>query len=398
MRQRNLRGWTVIAAALLFAATAAHADLDTAMNQFKAGKYLEAAAEFQALVDASPNYDFGYSMIGNCFLKMKKPGEAEKNFQKAIELNGEKFAYHYGLATAYFQQRQYGKAIGTLRTAEGLAADNAEKYRLYALRGAGYYADEKWADAIDDLEKANRIQKSGATSKQLGVAYYNMGHYDKALPALDAALAASPKDDATIQRLATVHMNLGAKGESDAAKKRHYDQSLKFAKQYRDMNPTDVEAHNLLGRAALGAQEYAQAEQSFRTVLDKKSDHCYAMANLGKTYIAQEKWTDAESILGRAAKCAPRLGVVYESLGFALQKQKRYDEAIPVYKKALEIEPKSSTREAIDICQKNIEIAEHNEEQERIKAEQEAAARKAEEEYAKELEKRKEYEKKTGDN
>ena len=52
------------------------AELDTAMNNFKSGKYLEAAAEFQSMVDQSPSYDFGFYMMGLSFLQMGKSDEA----------------------------------------------------------------------------------------------------------------------------------------------------------------------------------------------------------------------------------------------------------------------------------------------------------------------------------
>jgi len=150
------------------AAPASFADLDQGMNYFRSGKYMEAAAEFQLLVDVSPAYDFGHYMMGVSFLQMKKPADAEKNILKAIELNGEKFEYYHTLAKAYFDQRQYAKSVATLRSVEGLMGDSAaKKYNLYSLRGLSYATLKKWGDAIDDLEQARAIKASPAVLDRL---------------------------------------------------------------------------------------------------------------------------------------------------------------------------------------------------------------------------------------
>ena len=51
---------------LLFALSVVSADYEEALNYFKSGKYVEAAAEFQTLVYNSPNCDSGYWMLGRC--------------------------------------------------------------------------------------------------------------------------------------------------------------------------------------------------------------------------------------------------------------------------------------------------------------------------------------------
>jgi tetratricopeptide (TPR) repeat protein len=118
------------------------------------------------------------------------------------------------------------------------------------------------------------------------------------------------------------------------------------------------------------------------------------MVNLGKTYIATEKWTDAESILTDAARCAPRLPVIYESLGYSLQKQKRLAEAIETYKKATSIKPSAVVDKLIATCEENLRIAEANLEMDAKEAEMAAAAKAEEDRIAEEERKRQEWEEK----
>lgn len=381
----------LVAVLALAAAPLALADLQTGMDLFKAKKYVEAAAQFQGLVDQSPNYDYGYYMMGMSFLQMGKNADAEKNLQEAIELNSEKFEYHYALGQAYLGSEQYAKTVATMKGAEVLAGDKY-KYHLTSLRGQAYASLEKWGEAIQDLEIARKLKPSAAILDQLGRAYYELGHYDKALPVIEEALKENPSNPTMLQRQANILLNLGAEAASDAQKDSYYKRALASAEQLKTARPNDKDTYNLVGRAALGAGDFGKAEQAFKKVLAMDSSYCYAMANLGKAYVATQRWKDAEQIFADATKCAPRLGVAWESWGFALQKQQRLEDAVAKYQKAYEIEPRASIKDAIAVCQQNILIAQENTEVARQEAEEKAAIDAEAKRIAEEEAKRKAYE------
>jgi len=382
MRHDKYRFITILAGLLvLLAGPALAQDFEQAMNYFKGGKFVEAAAEFQALVDQSPGYADGYHMLGLSFIQMNKANEAVQNFQKAIELSGDRFEFHHSLANAYYQSGNYGKSVATLKTAEPLAGDTRTKYALYNLRGLSYVGLEKWDDAINDLEKAKGIKKTPSILDRLGLAYYSLGHHDKAVPVLREALATNPGNKGMLLRLTNGLLDLGAEARDDSSKSRYYGEALTAAEQYQKAAPASHEAHNLVGRAALGSREFSKAEQAFGRVIEMKPDYCYAMANLGKVFIAQKRWADAEQVLTNGAKCAPRMVVMHESLGFAVQKQGRLEEAVGHYNTAMKIKPSSSTQTLIDTCQRNIEIAQENASMDETERKQQEAADKAKAEY-----------------
>ena len=132
-------------------------------------------------------------------------------------------------------------------------------------------------------------------------------------------------------------------------------------------------------------------------MLEKKPDHCYAMVNLGKVHTAQKQWVEAEKVLARAETCAPRMAVIYETLGFVVQKQKRLEEAVGYYEQALAIRPSDTTRQAIEVCKTNIEIGIENDKMDDVEKAQDEAARKEAERIKEEERKREEWEKKRRD-
>jgi tetratricopeptide (TPR) repeat protein len=401
----NIR--TTVLAVLAISALAvsgAWAGYEEGLQHFKAGKYMEAAAEFQALVDQSPEYDYGYYILGYSFLKLNKLGDAEQNFRKAIELNGDKFEYHHGLAQSLMGAKKYREVVRALTPAEGLAASANQKYALYSTRGFAYAQQKKWPDVIEDLEKAKAIKSSANVMTQLGKAYYTLEHNDKAVPAFRAAAKANPNDYATRQLMGEALIKLGRETKN----KTHYKEAMDCAAKCKSLKPDSYEPANMEGRAALGAGDYARAAAAFKQVLRIKPDYCWAMINLGKTYIAQKNWAAAEQPLQNAAKCAPRQAVIYESLGLVYQKYGKqhqdaqdYDPAKVKYRKALDyydqaksIKSTSFISNAINSINENMGVMEHNKGEMAKAAEDEARIKAEKERQAAEEAKRKAWEEK----
>jgi tetratricopeptide (TPR) repeat protein len=317
----------------------ARADADAALADFKAGRYLEAAAEIQAVVDRSPGYAYGYFLLGHCMLKKGHVRDAELEFRRALTLDPSRAEYFQGFAMAL---KASGNWRLTIRAAdEGLAraTDPRTRYVLLALRGYAWSALRRWSDAVRDLEAAQRINSEPWLLESLGKARFATGAYAAAIPLLRQGLQASPDDPAVLRLLAESFLRLAAV-EQDAVHKRfNYVQSLAYAQRLVSVSPHDLDAVHLVGRAALGAGRLEQAENVFRHVLANDPRQCYAMANLGRTYIAASRWDEAEAYLRKASACAPRLATVYESLGELYLELGKPQEAAEAFRRVEEIEP-----------------------------------------------------------
>lgn len=391
--------WTAAALPLLFA-SAVQGGFQEGMDFFKAGKCVEASAEFQALVDESPEYDYGYFMLGVCNVKMGKPGDAEKNIARAIELNGDKFEYHFALANLYQQKGQFAKVVSTLNSVEGLVPD-PHRYNFHQLRGFAEASLKDWEEAIGDLEKAIAVKSEPAVLTQLGKAYFTTGQYEKAVEKLRDASRLKPDEAENHELIADALMNLAAKASSDSQKEARYGEALAEAQKNLDLKPTSRDARYLLARAALGAGQHDKAIDSLNKVLSLDPNNCNAMVNLGMALIAKKDWPNALQALDNATTCDPKMAVAWHSKGFVLQKQgtegksvEKYQAAISAYGAAEKLKPSPANAKSIETCQQNIDVIEHNTTVARLEDQQDAEAAAAQEEYEKKLQAQKEWEKK----
>jgi tetratricopeptide (TPR) repeat protein len=315
------------------------ADVDKAHADFKAGRYLDAAAEMQAVVDRSPGYDYGYFFIGHCMLKMGHAPEAEVQFRRAIDIKPSRSEYYQGLAMALKAEADWARTIQA--TTEGLARgqDTPSRYALLKLRGYAYGALQRWERAVQDLEAARRIKQEPSVLLMLGKAYFSNGDFAAAVPPLLAGLSYAPEDATVLRLLAESYLRVAASDHNPTRKRLEYVESLGYAQRLTSIVPSDLDAIALIGRAALGAGRLAQAESVFLHVLQHDPRKCYAMVNLGRTYFAAERWTEAEAFLRKAAACAPRMAEVYETLGELYLKRGLTQAAADAFRRAEEIDP-----------------------------------------------------------
>ena len=336
-------GFAVVALAVLVSTvtllSADRADLEQAVTYFEAGKYLEAAGEFQPLIDEHPDYAYAYFMLGNCFLKTDKIVDAENNLLKAIELNDDKFEYHYQLANTYVKMGKIDKVVSTLNNAETLAPNEQYKKALYKLRGFANYWAENWEAAAADLSKAG---SEVDVVSRLAKSYFKMGDTQAAASAFAGAVKTSPNDPEIRELYAESLLILALKAKSDSEKSKYYKDALTQAKTFQKMKPESFESNNLVGRAALGNKQFDEAVSAFTIALQKDKTRCNAMVNLGKALISKYYWVDAYRSLDNATRCDPNMALAWELKAYTLQMQGKCEEAIPHYEKALSINPGSS--------------------------------------------------------
>jgi tetratricopeptide (TPR) repeat protein len=345
--RRSLRAVRpILVAAGILASAPALADAEQALRAFKAGKYVEASAMFQAVVDESPGSAYGYYMLGNCFLKMREPFEAERSFRAAIERNGDRFEYHHGLANALLAQGSYQEAVDTLSSAEPLV-QNQQRFAFHALRGTCLGALKRWPQAARDLEIAATLRQEKVVLDQLGKAEAALGRYDRAAQALRISAAREPGDAGVQRLLAESLVRVAPRAPDPGTKRSLYLEAVRAAEAVVAANPSSAEAVDLLGRASLGAADYERAARAFRAVLDSEPGNCLARLNLASAEIGAGMLTEAETSLQEAKRCPQTAANAYLRLGWLYLARGRPRDALAAYQRSDGIEPTGAARAGI---------------------------------------------------
>jgi tetratricopeptide (TPR) repeat protein len=196
-------------------------------------------------------------------------------------------------------QQLYAEAQAAQRQGDTTTA--IEKYRAmirlapglapaYNNLGMLYFNEGHYAEAAPVLEHGLKVNPRMTTaSTMLGLCYFELGENQKAEPLLERAAAADPTDNNVQMSLAHVLLALGKN-----------DEAIQQLNEYLKRNPKDQEAWYLLG----------------------------------KTYLQM-----SEDALGKVNRIDPNSYVAHEVAGEIDEGMKNYDGALVEFKKAVELAP-----------------------------------------------------------
>ncbi len=138
------------------------AEFDRANELEDAGKFKEALAVCDKLVESHPDSSVFFCMRGNMQIHLKHYNKAVADFTKSLELDPNHVASYIGRSCCYLELRKFDKAVSDCDS--GLKIDG--RAGLYCNRGEARYKERKYGGAIEDLSKAIEMQSN------LGEAYY----------------------------------------------------------------------------------------------------------------------------------------------------------------------------------------------------------------------------------
>jgi tetratricopeptide (TPR) repeat protein len=301
--------------AVIISVPAVQADYKQAVAYYNQGNFNKAIQELKPDLDKTPDWEFGHRLLGLCYLNIDNNALAVNSFLRAAQLKSPAFATYYGLGQAYFNMQKYNECISAMNQAEPLASKeknpDAEKAKLYEVRGTAYYRMNKFGNAVDDLTGALRANQSDWVDfSMLGICYFNLNRIDEAIQALEKALSLKPGEHATGNALGKVYFKKGIQALSD--------------------------------------RQYIFAIQVFQKAKSYDSQNGYIDYNIAESYLFQKKYPEAEKALTAAAVQLPKNAGVYTRMGFVCEKQNKMDLALKAYKKAYELNPSKELKEAID--------------------------------------------------
>ncbi len=307
----------VFSVLLLSGLALAEGDFQKGISYYKQQQYAKAIAEFEQLVEANPDYENGYRILGKCYLETKNYPAAITAFEKALELKNDTFVSHHGLGIANYNKGNYREAIAALLKSERFARSPRDRYQVYHVRGSAYFNAGDFERAVSDLEKAVSIKRGEFVDVlQLGMALYHLKNQSGAEPYLKKALALEPESKEAQRYLARIEFEEAA-------------QSLEEGK-------------------------YRKAADLLRIYVRSKPEDGQAWFNLGLAHLFMEELKASEEAFLESEKLLPDQWEVYGRLGYIYEKKKLFDKALLNYKKAHQLNPGGELQASVERIEKRI--------------------------------------------
>lgn len=354
--------------------TPAEAGWDEGVAAFKAGNYTQAAKEFQAVVQAQPDWGGGYYMLGQALQKLNRNEEALTNLRKAYDLEPNQVSRQMALAKAYLDNRRYSDAARLLGTIDPGSLPKSQQTYYHQMASVAYDKSGQADKAMSALKNAANANPNDADAQyRYGVAAFNAGQSSAALAALDKAVRLDPND---AEKKATYVKVLirSARTSSGAAKKSAYQKATAMAQQLASQRPTH-DNYLTLGEVQLGAQDYSGAAASFKKAVEKDGSDWLGHFYLGQAQTSLGQYGPAEDALRTAlskTSSSSNQNKIWAQIGFVNEKLKRYEAAKDAYRKAGQPNSVARVEENENIAAENQEIEAENRRIEQMESERKA--------------------------
>jgi eukaryotic-like serine/threonine-protein kinase len=228
----------------------------------------------------------------------------------------------YDIAIKFFQQ--------------AIARDSAAVQPRVALADAYALRFRDTGDKTSLSEARMALQEALISSPDLPELHASIGnihrldgHYADAINELQQAVQAEPSNHIFQRLLGDAYAD--ANRDAEAAKL--YEDVIAVQPRYWAGYNSYAAFHYRRGR-------YDEAANLWEQLIQWTPDHAQALANLGAAYIALGRNADAENVSKRSCALRPHRAC-FVNLGMALQRQRRSEEAIAAYDRALALGPPS---------------------------------------------------------
>jgi len=221
---------------------------------------------------------------------------AIKLLERAVQLDPQSAVSYAGLAEAYFSKNQNSP-------------------------------DPQWVKLTSQYaNKAISIDSYLASAHEaLGLSLLQSGDSARAEKEFQKAAELDPKSAKPYLSLARLY-----------AKTEKRDQSLEELKHALSLDPKNWKIYSMLGFDAYQVANYEGAASNWEEALKLEPDNVPILQNLAAAYHSLERNDDAAAALQHALQVSPT-GDIYNNLGTIRFYQGHYDEAVPVFEKAVSL-------------------------------------------------------------
>jgi len=255
------------------------------------GKEQKAKTLLEELVQADPKNAKPFYMLAALEKKLGNDDKALEIYNRIVANNTSETLASYKAGLIHIERGELDKAE---KIADDLKSSNPKRADGHRLKGLVNFYRKNYADALTNLQNANKITPSLEGFHFLGLCYYNRGELETSLSQFRKILDNVP--DSRQARLMTGTILLAQKRTDDA---------ITEIQKVLQSNDGDAAAHNLLGNAYMAKGMFDEGMREFNraTKIDPKIVDAYLKK--GYYYFSRGKNVEGESELVTAVHAAP---------------------------------------------------------------------------------------------
>jgi len=347
--------------------------LDDYFNRFE-GAYL--AGRIFALIDdlgngqrylervikLNPATIEAHALLASIYANQRNYSAAVTAYSKVIELDPNRADAHFGLGHIYFRMQRWNEAIASLEKAISL---NIASKEAYFTIGNAFEELRDYAKAAEAYEKYlnEKPETTWIGYLRLGLCRKELGQFDLAVAALEAALKGQPQDiklnyslaesyqkAGQLEKAEAAYANLATLNPQDAmtyysAVVRMYDEANRFenaisaAKKVIELNPKSEIAVYNLGIMYFKLERNEEAIQTFKQALAIKPDYDAAHYNIGLCYSKLKKHKESIEAFKNYVALVPDSADAWLNIGVSYMQLKNFEGALEPLKKSVELRP-----------------------------------------------------------
>ena len=276
-----------------------------------------------ALLEDIPVWEEGnperFFLKGTAYCLIGKLKDAERNFDRALELSGdETFEALLNISIAFENVRHYELAIKYLSQAYRQQPEN-----LSVLYDMGYFYERlhRFDESLKYYEMyLNLDPYSDNVWYNIGIVYQKIENRDKAVEAYDFSIAINPDYASAYFNKATVWINAGM-----------FEKAIACYRDFLDIEPENTQAYSYLGDCYEQMEKLDDAAAAFQKVIEIDNTDPEGWFGAGMIYNVQNKHQEAITYILKAIEFDNsnldywiNLGYVNEDAGF-------FEEALKCY-------------------------------------------------------------------
>ena len=299
------------------------------------GRDADAVKLLEQSVEESPEL---YSALGQVYQNSGRWQDAAKAFQGAVEATPQSLPLRTQWATALLNTADPQRAREVLE--EGSAGNSRSSRALYLLseaqrRTRDYAAAEVTARRLISLDP-----HALGGPRQLAQIFHDQGEHQKVAALLEPIVAprlrAADVADLTSDAFRGAYFDLAAAYEA----LKQFDKATALLTQARSLSPADPLVAIRLARSQQEAGKGEDAVKTLQLAVIRFPKEPGVMLSLGSALERQRKYNEAEAVFRQMIAADPSSAAALNSLGYMFaERGQRLDEALVLVERALAIEP-----------------------------------------------------------